>query len=134
MPLDLLRQGLMISVLGMGLVFVGLGALWGMMALLTRVFRPEAEEAAGRETPEVVVAESCPDSGAALTAERARVAAMVAGALLAHALPWQPDVPAGPAFEHGRTAPSWVSTNRARIMRPWQPPRPANQPDQRRRS
>ena len=31
----------------------------------------------------------------------------------------------GPAFEHGRTAPSWVTSNRARALRSWQPPRAA---------
>ena len=35
---ELLRQGLIMTVLGMGLVFATLGLLWGIMALLTRVF------------------------------------------------------------------------------------------------
>jgi Na+-transporting methylmalonyl-CoA/oxaloacetate decarboxylase gamma subunit len=59
----------------------------------------------------------------ALTAERARVAALVAGALLANALPIRFDVPTGPVFEHGRTAPLWVAANRARALPAWQPAR-----------
>ena len=60
---------------------------------------------------------------AALTEERARVAAIVAGALMANALPKPHDIPAGPAFEHGRTAPTWVSANRANNLQVWQSPR-----------
>ena len=35
---ELLRQGLIITAIGMGLVFAVLALLWGVMALLTRVF------------------------------------------------------------------------------------------------
>jgi hypothetical protein len=59
----------------------------------------------------------------ALTAERAQVAAIAAAALLSGALPVRMEAPVGPAFEHGRTAPNWVTGNRARALRPWQPPR-----------
>ena len=62
-------------------------------------------------------------AAAALTEERARVAAIVASALLSHALPRPLGVPAGPAFERGRAAPSWVSMNRAQTLQSWQPPR-----------
>jgi hypothetical protein len=62
----------------------------------------------------------------ALTAERADVAALMAAALMANALPWVVDLPPGPAFEHGRSAPLWVSANRARNLHPWQPTRNAD--------
>ena len=39
---ELLRQGLIITAIGMTLVFAVLGLLWGIMALLTRVFREAA--------------------------------------------------------------------------------------------
>ena len=39
---ELLRQGLIITAIGMTLVFAVLGLLWGIMALLTRVFRDGA--------------------------------------------------------------------------------------------
>jgi len=66
----------------------------------------------------------------ALTVERARVAAIVAGALMANAVPLLMEAPVGPVFEHGRTAPIWVSSNRARALQSWQPPRAAETPQQ----
>jgi Na+-transporting methylmalonyl-CoA/oxaloacetate decarboxylase gamma subunit len=109
---ELLRSGLAITVLGMGLVFAALALLWGVLRLLSIVFQDKVEPA-----PQVRAA---PDE-AALTEERARVAALVAGALLANALPLLFEAPTGPAFEHGRTAPSWVTGNRALALHSWQP-------------
>jgi len=128
---ELLRQGLIMTVLGMGLVFAALFLLWGVMALLTRVFRDPTEFPEGRDgvTPDEgrVVAPAQAEATAveALTAERARVAAIAAGALIANAVPLHLEVPLGPVFEHGRTAPIWVSANRARVLQPWQPQRAA---------
>ena len=62
--------------------------------------------------------------------ERGRVAAIVAGALLANAVPLLLEAPIGPVFEHGRTAPFWVTANRARALQSWQPPRAAETPQQ----
>ena len=118
---ELLNQGLIMTVLGMGLVFAGLAVLWGLMALLAHLFKPEPEEAAEEAIPTAAVAALSP--AAALTAERGRVAAIVAGALMANAIPLLMETPVGPAFEHGRTAPVWVSANRARALESWQPPR-----------
>jgi sodium pump decarboxylase gamma subunit len=124
---ELLHQGLIITVLGMGLVFAALGLLWGIMALMTRLFRPEPEPeepgATDFAAPPLAAATTEPPAEDPLTAERARVAALVAGALMANVVPLLLDVPIGPAFEHGRTAPIWVTANRARDMRSWQPPR-----------
>ena len=132
---ELLRQGLIITAIGMTLVFAVLGLLWGIMALLTRVFRdaPEAGLPTADETSvgaaQVMV---LPEAGTleALTVERARVAAIVAGALMANAVPLLMEAPVGPVFEHGRTAPIWVSANRARALQSWQPPRAAETPQQ----
>jgi hypothetical protein len=84
----------------------------------------------GSEAPAVELSDAAtvePSDGekqrAALTAERARVAAIVTGALMANAVSLSFEPPPGMTFEHGRTAPAWVTTNRARIMRAWQPPR-----------
>ncbi len=113
--------------IGMGLVFSALALLWGMMRLLEVVFRgqAEAEEALEPVTPDEALqsAEAEAQAAAVLTAERAQVAAIVAGALLSNALPLLLEPPAGPAFEHGRTAPSWVTGNRARTLGAWAPPR-----------
>ncbi len=132
---DLLRQGLIITAIGMTLVFAVLGLLWGIMALLTRVFRdapparlPQDSEADAGVAPANVL----PEVGIleALTVERGRVAAIVAGALMANAVPLLMEAPVGPVFEHGRTAPIWVSSNRARALQSWQPPRAAETPQQ----
>ena len=128
---ELLRSGLVITVLGMGLVFAALALLWGLIQLLSVVFRDKVEpapqvstaleeaEAAEKRT----ALEAAAGAEAALTGERAQVAALVAGALLANALPLLFEAPTGPTFEHGRTAPSWVTGNRARALQSWQPPR-----------
>lgn len=119
--MGLLSQGLIITALGMGLVFLGLGLLWGLIILLTRLLGPAPE---GAPAPGQVESPAPADIAEdALTAERARVAALVAGAFLANALPIMFEAPTGPAFEHGRTAPLWVTSNRARVLQSWQPAR-----------
>ncbi len=128
--LELLRQGLIITVFGMGLVFAALALLWGLIRLLTAVFRDREEAGAGEHTglaaapatSEAIAAQGLLATDA-LTAERANVASIVAGALLANALPLGLEPPAGPAFEHGRVAPSWVVGNRSHALQTWNPPR-----------
>ena len=43
---ELLAQGLIIAILGMGLVFAALGLLWGLLALLMRLGGSPAGRAA----------------------------------------------------------------------------------------
>jgi Na+-transporting methylmalonyl-CoA/oxaloacetate decarboxylase gamma subunit len=123
---SLLVEGLKITVIGLAWVFAALALVWGLVVLLNRIFpgrvessacTPEAKSQPAHLMPGVVA------DADALTAERARVAAIVAAALMAGALPVHAEAPVGPAFEHGRTAPNWVTGNRARALRPWQPPR-----------
>jgi Na+-transporting methylmalonyl-CoA/oxaloacetate decarboxylase gamma subunit len=126
---DLLRQGLIITVIGMALVFAVLGLLWGIMALLTRVFRdaPDTDKPQGSGASAATQAGELSKAGAmdALTVERARVAAIVAGALMANASLLVKETPVEAVFEHDRAAPIWVSSNRARTLQSWQPPRAA---------
>lgn len=121
---ELLRQGLALTVVGMGLVFSALALVWGVIAALGRLSSREIEKItqAAPQT-EAGVPQGTEMHEAELTAERARVAAIVAGSLMANAMPLLLEPSPGPTFEHGRTAPAWVTTNRARVMRPWQPPR-----------
>ncbi len=123
--LELLRQGLIITVIGMSLVFGALALLWGLMRLLSLVFKDQ--EAAGVEAAaaahEAMAPTDADVEAAQLTAERAHVAAIVAGALLANALPLLFEPPPGPTFEHGRSAPSWVVGNRSHALQRWHPPR-----------
>ena len=133
---ELLRQGLIITAIGMTLVFAVLGLLWGIMALLARVFREAAPDVGlpqgGGAGVAAAQAGLPAEAGTleALTVERARVAAIVAGALMANAVPLLMEAPVGPVFEHGRTAPNWVSANRVRALQSWQPPRAAETPQQ----
>jgi Na+-transporting methylmalonyl-CoA/oxaloacetate decarboxylase gamma subunit len=114
----LLVQGLFITAIGMGLVFAVLGLIWVLVAILNRGGR-----ACDRATTAAPIAAPEDTGDPELTAERAQVAAIAAAALMASAAPLVLEPPAGPAFEHGRTAPSWVTTNRAISLRPWSPPR-----------
>jgi Na+-transporting methylmalonyl-CoA/oxaloacetate decarboxylase gamma subunit len=122
----MILEGLRIAVIGMAWVFAGLCLVWGLIVLLNRVF-PHRDmsaaqcsrlDAAPRDTTEARDAETD-----ARAAERAEVAAIVATALLSGALPMHPEAPVETEFEHGRTAPNWVTVNRARTLHPWQPPR-----------
>jgi Na+-transporting methylmalonyl-CoA/oxaloacetate decarboxylase gamma subunit len=122
----LMLKGLTIAVIGMAWVFAGLGLVWGLIFLLDRIF-PHTIKAPSQK-PESGGCEGIPASTEApaadsVTAERARVAAIVATALLSGALPLHREAPVGSVFEHGRTAPNWVTANRARTLHPWQPSR-----------
>jgi hypothetical protein len=123
---SLLLEGLKITVVGLAWVFAGLALVWGLVVLLKRLFPARVESLASAQGTKGQAGDQTPDAivdADALTTERAHVAAIVAGALLAGALPLHVEAPVGPAFEHGRTAPNWVTGNRARALRPWQPPR-----------
>jgi Na+-transporting methylmalonyl-CoA/oxaloacetate decarboxylase gamma subunit len=123
---SLLVEALKITVMGLAWVFAGLALVWGLVILLNRIFPGRVESSAGTPEGKSQPADMMPGAVAeadALTAERAQVAAITAAALLAGALPIHAEAPVGPAFEHGRTAPNWVTGNRARALRPWQPPR-----------
>jgi Na+-transporting methylmalonyl-CoA/oxaloacetate decarboxylase gamma subunit len=131
---NLMLQGLAITVVGMSLVFAALALIWVLITVLGRVVPSErrvagapalAVQNAGGEQTGKRVAER-------LTVERAQVAAIAAAALTAGALPMGRSpgtiesgliAPDAGAFEHGRTAPSWVTANRARALQPWQPAR-----------
>lgn len=124
---ELIPVGLIITAIGMGLVFAALGLLWGVLRLISTVFadkeEPQPELSMAIEEADAADAQAALEAAAALTEERARVAAVVAGALLSNALPLLFEAPTGPTFEHGRTAPSWVTSNRVRALHSWQPPR-----------
>jgi Na+-transporting methylmalonyl-CoA/oxaloacetate decarboxylase gamma subunit len=122
----MLIDGLRITAIGVAWVFAGLALVWGLIALLNRFFPGTAGSRTRSSEPGTRSGDRPTEQPAdteALTAERAQVAAIIAGILLASALPLHVEAPVGPAFEHGRTAPNWVSGNRARALRPWQPPR-----------
>jgi hypothetical protein len=123
---DLLPEGLRITAIGMTWVFAGLGLVWMLIFLLNHLF-PHRVKGSAREIglygSRDVMSPVEPDHPDTVTAKRAEVAAIVAAALLSGALAVHPEAPVGPGFDHGRTAPSWVTANRARTLQPWQPPR-----------
>jgi len=116
---SLIGQGLALTVIGMVMVFGALAILWGIVEVLLRVAPvPGSPATDDLQSAEAAVAAET------LTSERARVAAAMAAALMSSALPLHFEPPAGPDFEHGRTAPSWVTANRSRMLEPWHPLRP----------
>lgn len=74
-------SALIITALGMGIVFVGIVLLWGMMALIVRIFqdKPEVEELAEGDVEEPAALISAPDDR-----KRRAAAAAVAVALSMH--------------------------------------------------
>jgi hypothetical protein len=108
-------------------VFLALALLWALTRLLTKVLAdkqsPAPEVSLALDEADLAEAQAAIEAAAELTEERAQVAAIVAGALLSNAVPLLFEAPAGPAFEHGRVAPSWVTGNRARTLQSWQKPR-----------
>lgn len=85
MDTELMSQGLMITAIGMGLVFAVIIFLWGVMALLMRLTsgreKPAQEDTQG-EVPDL---KSAPDDEQTGRQRRAAVAAVAVGLALASA-------------------------------------------------
>ncbi len=82
---ELLNQGLLMTAVGMGLVFAVLIFLWGLINLIARlpVKDQAADEVAEAEQSPAVVAEAGADVDAPRTAHRAQAAAAAVAAALA---------------------------------------------------
>jgi Na+-transporting methylmalonyl-CoA/oxaloacetate decarboxylase gamma subunit len=122
----MLLEGLRIAAIALTWVFAGLALVWALVALLNRLFPGSVESVASSSERTGALSAALPAEAVraqALAVERAHVAAIIAAALQANALPNHAEAPVGPAFEHGRTAPNWVTGNRARALQAWQPPR-----------
>ena len=112
--MDSLTIGLQLTVLGMGLVFLLLAALWGLMALMLKLDRApapakaeESQAAAARE-PEIE-----PDLLAAVTI-----------AVMAHqSVRRKQAAPAMRAHQPGELPSRWVGAGRTRQTRTWTPSR-----------
>ncbi|HWR66179.1 MAG TPA: OadG family protein [Bellilinea sp.] len=92
---ELLNQGLLIAAIGMGLVFLALILLWGLMASLGRIpvgRKPAEETAIAAETPAVEAVEAVsPDNSLRIKAAAAAVA--IALGLQKSATPTAPKSP-----------------------------------------
>ena len=125
---QLLKQGLIITVVGMGLVFAALALLWGVMAAMHRLFPPGEKPFAplwqrwrGRAAApaeEGIAPAPIVEDGAGLS--EAELAAVMA----ALALCWEE---AATEAAIGRLSPPeltrWVAVGRSRQLRSWTPRR-----------
>ena len=115
--MSLINQGLLITGIGMGLVFVMIFALWGIMALLVKLTnKPEAEEEAEEVVEAAPVSEVVPaqDPNAALAGALA-VRCAVPGPASAYGLQPRQQGPRRNAWLNaGRTQQLYRSTIRGR--------------------
>jgi len=127
--IQLLREGLIITVVGMGLVFAALALLWGVMAAMHRLFPPGEKpfaslwrrwrgQAAAPAAEEAVAAAPVAEAEAGLS-EAELAAVMTALAL------WQEERAAEAAIRW-RLPPvltRWMAVGRSRQLQSWSPRR-----------
>jgi sodium pump decarboxylase gamma subunit len=105
MATELISQGLMIAAIGMGLVFVVIIFLWGLMALLMRLTSSKEKPEADKITPELTDSALAPEVEQTEAQRRAAAAAVAVSLALA-------------AFR--KTASGPASTAPGRELSPWQ--------------
>ena len=103
--IETLKQGLLITVTGMGIVFAMILILWGIMVLLVKLTnRPEAEEAV--EETETVL----PEPVATATGDASALAAAIA---VAYALSAKPKTAFAADTQSIQTGSTWLAAGRA---------------------
>ena len=110
-----LTSALWITLIGMGLVFISLFLLWGLMELMVRL-TSRAAAAAEEPAPETASPAPCGDDLALLKAKAAATAVAFATVFTAQADgPGKTGIPAPPLDHTGEqgTASAWQSANRA---------------------
>ncbi len=106
--IDALNTGLQLTVLGMGLVFLLLAALWGLMTLLLRMDQsPQSAPAAERE-----------EAVAPAGLEADRLAAITIAVMMHRRVRRRQAAPALRAHRPGTLPSRWVSAGRVRQNRP----------------
>ena len=110
--IESLKTGLQLTALGMGLVFLLLAALWGLMALLLKLDRaPAPVQAKGTPAAASRVPEIEPDLVAAITV-----------AVMTHqSVRRKQAAPAMRAHQPGELPSRWVGAGRARQNQTWTP-------------
>ena len=104
--IETLKQGLLITVTGMGIVFAMILVLWGIMVLLVKLTnRPEAEETA--EEPETILPEPVAVSA---TGDASALAAAIA---VAYALSAKPKTAFAADTQSIQTGSTWLAAGRA---------------------
>jgi Na+-transporting methylmalonyl-CoA/oxaloacetate decarboxylase gamma subunit len=114
---DVFVQGLIISAIGLGMVFAALGALWALIAVLGRLKLP-SRLSQSSEDPSVLAelepGEAQPEPGAD---ELAAIAAVLA------LLRAEQEAEAGLRWRQPPVLTRWVAVGYGRQLTPWQPPR-----------
>ncbi len=106
-----MNQGLLITAIGMGLVFLAIVLLWGLMALMVRL-GARMEKSASDLPPETVANEKTePEIDASNLRKRQAAAAAVAYALAARAEKNRMDV-----YSSGFTGNTWQTAQRAQVL------------------
>lgn len=104
--IETLKQGLLITVTGMGIVFAMILVLWGIMVLLVKLTnRPEAEETveeAATALPEPVAAATSGDASA-----------LAAAIAVAYALSAKPKTAFAADTQSIQTGSTWLAAGRA---------------------
>ena len=104
--IETLKQGLLITIIGMGIVFAMILILWGIMVLLVKLTnRPEAEEAV--EETETVLPEPVAIS---VTGDASALAAAIA---VAYALSAKPKTAFAADTQSIQTGSTWLAAGRA---------------------
>ena len=104
--LETLKQGLMITIIGMGIVFAMILLLWGIMALLVRLTNPTEQEAPTEESSVSLAeptAETVPGDAPALAAAIA----------VAYALSAKPKTVFASDTQSIQTGSTWLAAGRA---------------------
>jgi sodium pump decarboxylase gamma subunit len=116
--MDLLGAGLRLTVLGMGLVFLLLALLWGLLALLLRADRPAPSPSA----PETAAAPKArAKAGPEPLADPTVLAAVVVAVRAHRHLRRKQAAPEFRTNPPGSLPSRWVSTGRTRQNRSWSP-------------
>lgn len=123
---DLLRDGLIITVVGMGLVFAALALLWGIMVALQRVFPPGKRPLAGlrRQKPSTAQLAAEPAESMA-AAEMAAPTAAELAAIITALVRWR-EAEAVEGSIRWRLPPlltRWMAVGRSRQVQSWTPRR-----------
>jgi len=105
--IETLRQGLLITVIGMGIVFAMILILWGIMVLLVKLTnRPEKEEVA-EETA------SLPEPEQVAVTTQGDASALAAAIAVAYALSVKPKTAFAADTQSIQTGSAWLAAGRA---------------------
>jgi Na+-transporting methylmalonyl-CoA/oxaloacetate decarboxylase gamma subunit len=124
---DLLRDGLIITAVGMGLVFAALALLWGVMVLLQRLFPPGKKPftARSRREPSAAKPVEGPAEGAAQAEPSVAPTATELAAIVTALVRWR-EAAAVEQSIGWRLPPlltRWMAVGRSRQVQSWTPRR-----------